>query len=148
MEITASIIGGVFAIIGTVLGWLLTLIATNSGKVYVSINDAHYSNDGTCTIEFEVVVFNNKRDKSGLNSCKVTTVYDDGTVGEFRPIFSDDATINELDELLNIDAKTVKKARYRQSGVESSLNTDYYFEYIINGEKKKKKKNVIILNSR
>lgn len=146
MEITASIIGGVFAIIGTVLGWLLTLIATNYGKIHVNINDVQYSNDGTCTIEFTVIVFNNKRDKSGLNSCKVITLYDNGTTGEFRPIFSDETTVNEFDELLNIDAKTVKKARYRQSGVESSQNPNYYFEYIINGAKKKQK--VIIFSNK
>ncbi|WP_312448502.1 hypothetical protein [Lacrimispora sp.] len=137
MDISESIIGGVFAIVGTVLGWLLTLIATNSGKIHVSINDSVCKHaGGAYTISFEVVVFNNKRDKCGLNNCKVILVDNDGGSGEFIPMFTESENMNEFDKLLNIDAKTIKKARYHQTSIEYSKSR-YYFQYIINGKKKK-----------
>ncbi len=138
------LVNGLFGIAGAVVGsiitWVLTVASENRGKLRISISNAAYDNDGgTCTINFEVVVFNDKRDKSGINGCKVVADYDTGTRTDFLPVFKTDEDRDEFSELLNIDAKTFRMAKYHKSGIEQSGNTKYYFGYRLNGQKKIRK---------
>ena len=138
------LVNGIFGIAGAVIGaiitWILTIASENRGKLRIGISNPAYENDGgTCTISFEVVVFNDKRDKSGINSCKVVVDYDTGTRTDFIPVFKTDEDRDDFNELLNIDAKTFKIAKYHKSGIEQSGNTKYYFEYGLNGKKKIRK---------
>lgn len=138
------IVNGIFAIggavIGSVVSWALTTASANKGKLKVRIHNANYENDGgTCTIGFEVVVFNDKNEKSGINNCKVVADYDNGEITDFIALFKNDNDKDELKELSNVDTKTYTIAKYQKSGIECSGNTKYYLEYIINGKNKKKR---------
>lgn len=110
---------------GVVLGWLLTIISSNLGRLHISVQKSNCSYDDTdkrlcsgnsyMTVEFELVVYNSKFYTSGMDMCKVWIQYSDGHKEEIKSIFSDGKDVDEFDKLLNIDAKTNVKAKYRKS---------------------------------
>ena len=92
------------AVVGAFLTWLFTIDTLNHGKLHVGINNGNYENDsGVCTISFEVVLFNDKRDRGGINNCKVISEFDSGTSTEFISLFSIENDKDELTELINVD---------------------------------------------
>ncbi len=155
------------ALLGTILGWMLNLITNKIGKIYVNIAQPSYDftygnkyeNSGwldngvidpkylrqykdRVSIGFEVVAYNNKMNICGIDDCKLYIEYGNGIITQPNSIFGEE--VNNLDELLNIEAKTTKKAQYRMSEImmteEMEKSFKVYLEYKINGKKRRKKK--------
>ena len=161
-----AIVGVVATLLGQILGWGLGLITNKIGKLHVSVEYAYYdikyqeeyatvestmpnvnelkyigNKKDYMIIEFVVVVFNNKFNTLGINNCKVYIEYDNRERHEVFSLIADGSEVNELENLLNIDAKTTKKAKYRQRHL--FINPDkerdkfkIFLEYKINGKKK------------
>lgn len=172
MGITSdAVVGIISTLLGTTLGWGLGFITNSMGRVKVDFEDISsfvttkkdyvidknynsklpsYKFIGSVpdyiTIKFNVVVLNNKNQFSGINNCKVYLKYIDRDPIDVTHGFmiDDKDSVNELDSLLNIDAKITKKARFHQSylfvGDMKTWGKEYfiYFEYKINGNKKKR----------
>lgn len=182
MGITSdAIVGIISTLLGTTLGWGLGFITNSIGRVKVDFEDistfvtekkdyAIDNNHNTMlpnykftgmvpdfiTIKFTAVVLNNKNQFSGINNCKVYLKYSDRDPIDVTNGFMivDKDMVNEFDSLLNIDAKTAKKARFHQSylfvGDMKTWGKEYsiYLEYKINGSKKKRSMTVFESNKK
>ncbi len=137
------IIGGIIGVVSTLIGTIVSWILIISGKIKFDVSDVVIEKPNHMTpsssLEFTIVAFNKKRDKYGINSCKIIIEYEDGTRNEFGAIFTPEDSRNELYELANIEGRTIKTIKYKQDGIgiPSDIHFKIYLEYKLNGKRKK-----------
>lgn len=157
--------------IGTILGWGLSVLSSNSGEIQIyvlkSLSGFQYDyvygkkkkkgkwEPISFSVVLELLVVNNKISTSGINGCRIFIGLENSKkyyMDSYLPIQEDD----NLNHLLNIPAKTSKKARYAKQIDMFSLDEkvveemekkgyDICLEYRVNG-KKRLKEFVLISN--
>lgn len=170
MNISSDTIVGICStILGTILGWLLNSFSNNIGKIDICIPDLnsqvnyrkvftdvdeannmihqHYmgSEPESIRISFTAFVTNKKAISSGMNSCKVYIECKNKRY-DIIDMLNEGDSLNEFENLLNIEGKTTKKVLFKQTTLfwgEKDIEEkgyDIYLEYKVNGSSRIRKK--------